>query len=279
MDTKKVWFITGASKGLGLSLVNQLLKAGQHVVATSRNIDDLIKVTDSDSENFLPLAVDLKNDKEVEKAIAQTVKKFNRIDVVINNAGYGIGGSIEELNDEETRASFDVNVFGTLNVIRNVMPYLRSQKSGHIINISSIAGFTGATGWAVYAASKSAVIGLSEVLAEDVKSFGIKVTVVAPGAFRTNFLKPDSLTLPQNTISEYEEVRNSHARYLKMDGEQIGDPEKAAAAMIAIVSLPEPPLHLLLGNDAYLRANAKIQSLEKEFKQWEAITNATSFTN
>ncbi|TPG38128.1 oxidoreductase [Flavobacterium pectinovorum] len=279
MDTKKVWFITGASKGLGLSLVNQLLKAGQYVVATSRNIDDLIKVTNSDSENFLPLAVDLKNDKEVEKAISQAVKKFNRIDVVINNAGYGIGGSIEELNDEETRASFDVNVFGTLNVIRNVMPYLRAQKSGHIINISSIAGFTGATGWAVYSASKAAVIGLSEVLAEDVKSFGIKVTVVAPGAFRTNFLKPDSLTLPQNTISEYEEVRNSHARYLKMDGEQIGDPEKAAAAMIAIVAMPEPPLHLLLGNDAYQRANAKIQSLEKEFKQWETITNATSFTN
>jgi NAD(P)-dependent dehydrogenase (short-subunit alcohol dehydrogenase family) len=279
MDTKKVWFITGASKGLGLSLVNQLLKAGQYVVATSRNIDDLIKVTNSDSENFLPLAVDLKDDKDVEKAISQAVKKFNRIDVVINNAGYGIGGSIEELNDDETRASFDVNVFGTLNVIRNVMPYLRLQKSGHIINISSIAGFTGATGWAVYSASKAAVIGLSEVLAEDVKSFGIKVTVVAPGAFRTNFLKPDSLTLPQNTISEYEEVRNSHARYLKMDGEQIGDPEKAASAMIAIVALPEPPLHLLLGNDAYQRANAKIQSLEKEFKQWEMITNSTSFTN
>lgn len=279
MDTKKVWFITGASKGLGLSLVNQLLKAGQYVVATSRNIDDLIKVTNSDSENFLPLAVDLKDDKDVEKAISQAVKKFNRIDVVINNAGYGIGGSIEELNDEETRASFDVNVFGTLNVIRKVMPYLRLQKSGHIINISSIAGFTGATGWAVYSASKAAVIGLSEVLAEDVKSFGIKVTVVAPGAFRTNFLKPDSLTLPQNTISEYEEVRNSHARYLKMDGEQIGDPEKAASAMIAIVALPEPPLHLLLGNDAYQRANAKIQSLEKEFKQWETITNSTSFTN
>ncbi|PIF33228.1 short-subunit dehydrogenase [Flavobacterium sp. 9] len=279
MDTKKVWFITGASKGLGLSLVNQLLKAGQYVVATSRNIDDLIKVTNSDSENFLPLAVDLKDDKDVEKAISQAVKKFNRIDVVINNAGYGIGGSIEELNDDETRASFDVNIFGTLNVIRNVMPYLRLQKSGHIINISSIAGFTGATGWAVYSASKAAVIGLSEVLAEDVKSFGIKVTVVAPGAFRTNFLKPDSLTLPQNTISEYEEVRNSHARYLKMDGEQIGDPEKAASAMIAIVALPEPPLHLLLGNDAYQRANAKIQYLEKEFKQWETITNSTSFTN
>lgn len=279
MDTKKVWFITGASKGLGLSLVNQLLKAGQYVVATSRNIDDLIKVTNTDSENFLPLAVDLKDDKDVEKAVLQAVNKFNRIDVVINNAGYGIGGSIEELNDDETRASFDVNVFGTLNVIRKVMPYLRLQKSGHIINISSIAGIAGAAGWAVYAASKSAVIGLSEVLAEDVKSFGIKVTVVAPGAFRTNFLKPDSLTLPQNTISDYEEVRNSHARYLKMDGEQIGDPEKAAATMIAIVAMPDPPLHLLLGNDAYQRATAKIQSLEKEFEQWKSITNSTSFTN
>ncbi|WP_231491738.1 SDR family NAD(P)-dependent oxidoreductase [Pedobacter sp. Leaf170] len=277
MGIKKVWFITGASKGLGLSLVNQLLKAGQYVAATSRNINDLITAVNSNSEKFLPLAVNLGNELNVEQAINSTVAQFGKIDIVINNAGYGIGGSIEELTDEETRNSFDVNVFGTLNVIRKSLPYLRGQRSGHIINISSIAGINGATGWAIYSATKAAVIALSEVLAEDVKSFGIKVTVVAPGAFRTSFLTTESLVLAKNPIEEYEDVRAVHARYLKMDGAQIGDPEKAAAAMISLASMPNPPIHLLLGNDALQRATAKTDALTKEFKDWKAITISTDF--
>lgn len=276
---KKVWFITGASKGLGLSLVNQLLKAGQSVAATSRNIDELKKAVNADTGKFLPLAVNLADEKSVEDAIKTTIAKFERIDVVINNAGYGIGGSIEELSDAETRNSFDVNVFGTLNVIRKASPYLRAQRSGHIINIASIAGIAGASGWAVYAAAKSAVIALSEVLAEDLKEFGVKVTVVAPGAFRTSFLTPDSLTLAANPIAEYEEVRAIHNKYLKMDGQQIGDPEKAAAAMISLASMPNPPVHLLLGNDAFQRANSKLEALTKEFKDWKAITISTDFDN
>ncbi|WP_370629784.1 SDR family NAD(P)-dependent oxidoreductase [Pedobacter sp. MR2016-19] len=276
---KKVWFITGASKGLGLSLVNQLLKAGQSVAATSRNIDELKKAVNADTGKFLPLAVNLADEQSVEDAIKATIAKFERIDVVINNAGYGIGGSIEELSDSETRNSFDVNVFGTLNVIRKASPYLRAQRSGHIINIASIAGIAGATGWAVYAAAKSAVIALSEVSAEDLKEFGIKVTVVAPGAFRTSFLTADSLVLAANPIAEYEEVRAIHSKYLKMDGQQVGDPEKAAAAMISLTSMPNPPVHLLLGNDAFQRANTKIEALTKEFKDWKAITISTDFDN
>ncbi|ARS39945.1 short-chain dehydrogenase/reductase [Sphingobacteriaceae bacterium GW460-11-11-14-LB5] len=277
MGKKKVWFITGASKGLGLSLVHQLLNAGQYVAATSRNIGELKKAVNNDGGKFLPLAVNLANEQSVEDAIKATIAKFERIDVVINNAGYGIGGSIEELSDAETRNSFDVNVFGTLNVIRKASPYLRAQRAGHIINIASIAGIAGATGWAVYAAAKSAVIALSEVSAEDLKEFGIKVTVVAPGAFRTSFLTADSLILAANPIAAYEEVRAIHSKYLKMDGQQIGDPEKAAAAMISLASMPNPPLHLLLGNDAFQRANTKIESLQKEFKDWKAITISTDF--
>ncbi|NII82992.1 MULTISPECIES: SDR family NAD(P)-dependent oxidoreductase [unclassified Pedobacter] len=277
MGKKKVWFITGASKGLGLSLVHQLLNAGQYVAATSRNINELKKAVNNDSVKFLPLAVNLADEQSVEDAIKTTITKFERIDVVINNAGYGIGGSIEELSDVETRNSFDVNVFGTLNVIRKASPYLRAQRAGHIINIASIAGIAGATGWAVYAAAKSAVIALSEVSAEDLKEFGIKVTVVAPGAFRTSFLTPDSLILAANPIAEYEEVRAIHSKYLKMDGQQIGDPEKAAAAMISLASMPNPPLHLLLGNDAFQRANNKLESLQKEFRDWKAITISTDF--
>ncbi|WP_406827014.1 SDR family NAD(P)-dependent oxidoreductase [Pedobacter sp. KACC 23697] len=276
---KKVWFITGASKGLGLSLVHQLLQAGQSVAATSRNIGELKKAVNNDTEKFLPLSVNLADEKSVEEAIQATIAKFERIDIVINNAGYGIGGSIEELNDAETRNSFDVNVFGTINVIRKASPYLRAQRSGHIINIASIAGIAGATGWAIYSAAKSAVIALSEVSAEDLKEFGVKVTVVAPGAFRTSFLTPDSLILAANPIAEYEEVRTIHRKYLKMDGQQIGDPEKAAAAMISLASMPNPPVHLLLGNDAFQRANTRLAALQKEFNDWKAITISTDFDN
>jgi len=279
MGMKKVWFITGASKGLGLSLVHQLLKAGQSVAATSRNINELKKAVNNNTEKFLPLAVNLADEKSVEDAIQATIAKFERVDVVINNAGYGIGGSIEELTDAETRNSFDVNVFGTINVIRAVSPYLRAQQAGHIINIASIAGIAGATGWAVYSAAKAAVIALSEVSADDLKEFGVKVTVVAPGAFRTSFLTPDSLILATNPIAEYEEVRAIHQKYLKMDGQQIGDPEKAAAAMISLASMPNPPVHLLLGNDAFQRANSKIDALTKEFNDWKAITISTDFDN
>nr|WP_145854818.1 SDR family NAD(P)-dependent oxidoreductase [Pedobacter suwonensis] len=279
MGMKKVWFITGASKGLGLSLVHQLLKAGQSVAATSRNINELKKAVNNNTEKFFPLAVNLADEKSVEDAIQATIAKFERVDVVINNAGYGIGGSIEELTDAETRNSFDVNVFGTINVIRAVSPYLRAQRAGHIINIASIAGIAGATGWAIYSAAKAAVIALSEVSADDLKEFGVKVTVVAPGAFRTSFLTPDSLILATNPIAEYEEVRAIHQKYLKMDGQQIGDPEKAAAAMISLASMPNPPVHLLLGKDAFQRANSKIDALTKEFNDWKAITISTDFDN
>ena len=275
MGYKKVWLVTGASKGLGLSLVNQLLKAGQYVAATSRNINELTSAVNSNSEKFLPLTVNLSSEQSVEQAINATITQFGRIDVIINNAGYGIGGSIEELTEKETRNNFDVNVFGTLNVIRKAIPHLRAQQSGHIINISSIAGINGATGWAIYSATKAAVIAFSEVLAEDVKAFGIKVTVVAPGAFRTNFLTPESLMLPKNPIGDYEEVREAHARYLKMDGAQIGDPEKAAAAMISLVSMPNPPIHLLLGNDALTRATGKLAAFTSEIQTWKAITIST----
>ncbi|MEO6631009.1 MAG: oxidoreductase [Mucilaginibacter sp.] len=276
-ENKKVWFITGASKGFGLSLVKQLLAAGEKVAATTRYVASLVKATGETSENFLPLHVNLSDEKSVEEAIQTTINTFGHIDVVINNAGYGIGGSIEELTDEEARESFDINVFGTLNVIRAVMPSMREQRSGHIINISSIAGITAGTGWALYAATKFAVVGLSEVLAEDVKEFGIKVTVVAPGAFRTNFLAADSLVMTKSPIEAYSDVRNSHARYLQMDGQQIGDPEKAAAAMIKIADDDNPPLHLLLGEDAYNRAMAKLLVLDKEFRLNEELSKSMAY--
>jgi NAD(P)-dependent dehydrogenase (short-subunit alcohol dehydrogenase family) len=231
------------------------------------------------SAAFLPLQVDLGSDSSVQAAIAQTVSTFGRLDVVVNNAGYGIGGSIEELSDAETRQAFDVNVFGTLNVCRQALPHLRQQGAGHIINISSIAALAGATGWAVYSATKAAVSAFTEILAQDVASFGIKATVVEPGGFRTNFLTAESLALPQQPIAAYEDVRASHARYLQLNGSQGGDPEKAAAALIQLAAEANPPLHLLLGQDAYNRATSKLEALGQNFQDWRELTLSTGFTN
>lgn len=279
MENKiKTWFITGASKGLGLSLVKQLLAAGQNVAATSRHLAELVIAVGSTADNFLPIEVDLANEDSVGCAMHQTKKAFGRIDVVINNAGYGIGGSIEELTDQESRNSFDVNVFGTLNVIRMVMPYMRYQQSGHIINISSIAGFAPGIGWSVYAATKFAVEGLSAVLAEDVREFGVNVTVVAPGAFRTSFLTQDSLTIAKNRIEDYKVVGQSLDRYLGYHGQQAGDPEKAATAIINVAYDESPPLHLLLGADAYDRAMAQLEKLEKEFRFNEELSRSMAYS-
>lgn len=276
METK-IWFVTGASKGLGLSLVKQLLAAGQKVAATSRTKDELIKAVGITSENFLPLQVDLAEDDIVKKAIAKTLVTFGRIDVLINNAGYGIGGSLEELTDTEVRSAFDVNVFGTINTIRHTLPIMRKQRSGHIINIASIAGIGAVAGWAAYGAAKAAVIALTEVLAEDVKEFGITATAVAPGAFRTSFLTEESLVLAKNPIEEYSVIRESHKKYDAMNGNQAGDPEKAAAIMIQTAYNENPPVLLLLGSDAYRRANKKLDSLKDQYDALEGITKSTDY--
>lgn len=277
METQKVWYITGASKGLGLALVKKLLVAGHKVAATSRNLQQLIDAVNIKSEYFLPLEVDLTSDDSVAASLEKTIESFGEIDVILNNAGYGIGGSIEELTDAETRASFDVNVFGTLNVIRNVMPYLRAQQSGHIINISSIAGFAAGTGWSIYAATKFAVVGLSEVLAEDVKEFGVKVTVVMPGAFRTEFLTADSLVYAANATGVYKAITASHERYGSMNGTQAGDPDKAAAVFIELSEMENPPLRLFMGTDAKERATKKIETVAEEVKSLAELSAATDY--
>ena len=274
-NNKKVWFITGASKGFGLSIVKQLLCAGHFVAATSRNKKALIKAVNRKESNFLPLQVDLANESSIALALQHTYEEFGRIDVVINNAGYGIGGTIEELTDQETRQAFDVNVFATLNVIRNVMPYLRKQRSGHIINVSSSGGFAPGMGWAIYCAAKAAVITMTEVLAEDVKSLGVKVTLVAPGSFRTNFLNGESIAVAENPIDDYKEITEARKLYLKRDGQQPGDPEKAAAAIIKLAGEENPPLHLLLGGDAYNRVLTRLDTLHNEIRLMGEVTCST----
>lgn len=273
-NASKVWYVTGASKGLGLSLVNQLLIHGYRVAATSRDAANLQTAVNL-SENFLPLSVDLTNEESVQKSIADTIERFGRIDVVMNNAGYGIGGSLEELTNSEIQEAFNVNVFGTINVTRAALPQLRKQQSGHLINISSIAGFDGGTGWAAYSAAKAAVIALTEVTALDVKEFGIHATVVMPGGFRTNFLKPDSVILSKNKMPEYTAVRSYHERLLSIDGKQTGDPDKAADIFIDLAENPNPPVRLFLGSDAVKRAWEKTETVIENIKEWK-ITSKSS---
>ncbi|RQO76594.1 short-chain dehydrogenase/reductase [Pedobacter sp. KBW01] len=278
MDNQKVWFVTGASKGLGLTLVKKLLGNGYHVAATSRNLSDLSKAV-GEHENFLPLAVDLINEGSVEAAISQTISKFGRVDVVVNNAGYGMLGALEELSDKESRENFDINVFGSLNVIRKVLPQMRKQQSGHIFNISSIGGFSGNfPGFGIYCATKFAVAGFTESLAAEVKSQGIKATVVEPGYFRTEFLNASSLAVPANPIDAYKEVRDSQAMHQNdINNQQPGDPAKAAEVMIEAAKSENPPLHLFLGPDAYQVAEAKITDVQRDMANWKYLATATNF--
>lgn len=263
MTTTKTWLVTGASRGLGLALVKQLLSAGYKVAATTRNRAHLIDELGPERANFFPVEMDLKNEKSVQAAVSATLSHFGALDVVVNNAGFGQTGTLEELSDNEARRNFDVNVFGMLNVIRAVMPHLRARHAGHIINISSMAGIQGdIPGWGVYCAAKFAVAGMTEALAAEVRDFGINVSLVYPGHMRTGFLADGSVMLPSNPLSAYTRVRESEEMMKRhMDGLQMGDPEKAAALLIKISHADTPPLHVFMGEDVYQAAQQKIDTL------------------
>lgn len=233
---KKVWYITGASKGLGLALVRKLLLRGCRVAASSRLLPALLEAANPDIDNFLPLNVDLSDEGSVAASLRTTWETFGHIDVVVNNAGY------------------DSGVAAPLAVIQKAMPYLRSQGYGHILNIAPIAGFAGASEWPANAAGKNALIALSEVLARHNRSLGICITAVAPDAFRTH---------NNNT-------RTASAPYVSIDGKQIGDPGKAAEALISLASMPEPPTLLFLGSDAYRKASAKMAELSEQIDRYKA---------
>ncbi|WEK37202.1 MAG: SDR family oxidoreductase [Candidatus Pseudobacter hemicellulosilyticus] len=275
---QQVWYVTGASRGLGLSLVRNLLAQGYRVAATTRNLDSLKAAVDNETDQFLPLVVNLSDEKSVADSIAATVEHFGAIDVLVNNAGYGLIGSLEELSDEEVRQNFEVNVFGSLNVIRHALPYMRRQQSGHIFNIASIGGFSGLyPGFGVYCATKFAVHGFSESLAEEVRPLGIKVTIVSPGYFRTSFLDAStSLGTPRQEIADYKLVREVQQQHQQgINYNQPGDPEKAAIAMIAIAQKGAPVLHLFLGQDAYDTAAAKIRLVQEELEAVRPLATAT----
>jgi short-subunit dehydrogenase len=278
MNTSKVWYVTGASQGLGLILVKKLLENGYRVAATSRDAHTLSQAVGLiDKDRFLPLAVDLNNLDCIDESIQQTLATFGQIDVVVNNAGYGMAGTVEEISEQDIKNIFNVNVFATIDVVKSVLPVMRSQRSGYIINIGSVAGFVGAPGWSVYSATKAAIAAFSEVIALDVKEFGIKVTVAEPSGFRTGFLTKESLALISSKIEGYEAVKNMQDHYLSANGQQPGDPDLAAEIFIELAESPEPPMHLFLGNDAYIRASKKLTDMSAELEQWKSMTIGADF--
>jgi len=278
MNNSKVWYITGSSQGLGLTLVKKLLENDYRVAATSRNTQALKKAVGViDTGSFLPLAVDLNNVDSIDDSIQQTLAAFGHIDVVVNNAGYGMAGTVEEVTKEDVRNIFDVNVMATIDVVKSVLPVMRKQRSGYIINIGSVAGFAGAPGWSVYSATKAAVAAFTEVLALDLKEFGIRVTVVEPSGFRTGFLTKNSLSYTESRIDGYQAVKDTQKRYLAGDGKQPGDPEKASAIFIKLAESEQPPLHLYLGEDAYNRASGKLAAMTSELQEWKATTISADY--
>jgi NAD(P)-dependent dehydrogenase (short-subunit alcohol dehydrogenase family) len=270
------WFVTGTSRGLGLELTRQLLSRGHNVAATSRCAERLAAALgDVDRTRLLPIELDLTDERAVAAAVAATVERFGGIDVVVNNAGYGFLGAVEETSDAEVRRMFEVQVFGVWNVLRAVLAPMRSARRGHIVNVSSILGLTAFPGWGLYCAGKFALEGLSESLASEVAEFGIKVSLVEPGYTRTDFLRPVSLGLPAATVDGYGAIRDMTAAHLAMPGTQLGDRAKVAAAIIAVASNSTSPMHQVLGSDSYGLAQARVESLRSDVEAGRELALTT----
>ncbi|WP_020423831.1 MULTISPECIES: SDR family oxidoreductase [Cupriavidus] len=278
-QNEKTWFVTGASKGIGLSLVRKLLDGGANVVATSRTLASLVDLIGPASDTFLPVQVDLVDERSVQASIAQAISRFGRIDAVVNNAGYGLQGTLEGISDEELRRNFEVNVFAPAHVLRHVLPHMRRQRGGHVFNVGSIAGFQGGyAGWGIYAATKFALAGLTEALAAEVAEFGIKATLVYPGPVRTEFLSSGSLVIAQHNIREYTAAQALLDVHLdEMAGKQAGDPDKLASMIVQAAGASEPPLHLFAGKIANGLALQKLAAVERDLAAWREISDATDY--
>ena len=272
----KVWLITGASQGLGLTMVKYLLGKNQTVIITTRD-KKRFDHTLVENPNLEVYELDLTDEESVKNTIADVIVKYARIDVLINNAGYGFVGAIEETSAKEAERAIAVNVHATLRMTRLVLPHMRKRKSGHIINLSSIAGLIGSPGWGIYNASKFAIEGLTQALYHEVINLGIKVTMIEPGAIRTNFLA-GSLKSSEVIIDDYADTAGKRRTTLAgNNGKQPNDPEKVVAAIYDIAQMDSPPMRLILGKDAYDRASQNLEQLKSDFEAMKEITFSTGF--
>ncbi|GGH26627.1 short-chain dehydrogenase/reductase [Dyadobacter endophyticus] len=276
MKTQKTWFITGASRGFGLEITKAVLAAGDKVVATVRGKVAEFEAGFNGNPDLLVVTMDVTNEQQVSGAVSAAIAEFGRIDVLVNNAGYGLLAGVEEASNEEVRQNYEVNVFGTLNVIRAVLPSMRARRSGHIINISSVGGLGAYIGWGLYGSTKFAVEGITEALAMEVAPLGIQATVVAPGFFRTNFLDESSLFSSAQIIPDYAETVGVMRDFAaKVSYKQPGDPAKLAQAFITLANAKNPPVHLPLGNDTLDRFRSKTAAFEKDIENWYDVITGT----
>lgn len=270
----KTWFITGASRGFGLLIAKVALARGDNVIATARQPQSVIAALDN-HPSLLALPLDVTDEAAAASAVQQAMARFGRIDILVNNAGYGLLGAVEEATAGEVRRIYETNVFGLLNVTRAVLPAMRGQGSGHVINISSIGGYQAYQGWGVYGSTKFAVEGITEALAQELQPLGIHATVVEPGFFRTDFLDASSLSTSAE-IPDYAETVGAMRRFAAdANHQQPGDPMKLACAMLMLADAPQPPLRLALGSDTVARLRSKNASVERELGEWMHVSLST----
>ena len=268
---QKTWLITGASRGFGRIWAEAALMRGDKVAATARDVADVADLTDRFGDAVLPLALDVTDAEQVRQVVAQAYVHFGRLDVVLNNAGYSLVATIEEANEADVRALFETNYFGTIRVIQAALPLLRQQGSGHILGVSSGLGLVAMPLIGYYCTSKWAVEALHESLAQEVKSFGIKVTLIEPGAYATEFASPSSLKRAEG-LDVYNSLREQISSHLS--GEKRGDPQATAEAILQIVDAPEPPLRFILGNQNLPQVRAAYADRLATWEAWEEVSNA-----
>lgn len=277
MSNSRVWLITGSSTGFGRILAETVLNEGDRVIATARKPGQLAELVEQYSESVKAIALDVTQPEQIQTALDQAMATFGRIDVLVNNAGYGLIGAFEEVSETQIRRNFETNLFGAINMMRAILPIMRQQGGGHIVNMSAIAGFTNELGFSIYGGTKFALEGISEALRGEVMPFGIKVTIVEPGPFRTDFIGR-SLDRVANPMPEYEPTVGQFLNFLStIEGKQPGDPQKAAHAIIYLVQSEQPPLRLVLGKYAYAKFHEKIESLTQELETWAEVGKNTDF--
>jgi NAD(P)-dependent dehydrogenase (short-subunit alcohol dehydrogenase family) len=276
-DKKAVWFITGCSTGFGRALATELLENGYRVAVTARDASKVQELVEINNENALAIALDVTNEAQVKDAVAKAEEHFGRIDVLVNNAGFGYFGSVEESEETEVRSMFEANFWGLSNMTRAVLPTLRAQRSGAIVNISSIGGFNGNPSVSYYNATKFAVNGFSEALSKEVKPLGINVIIVGPSGFRTDWAGRSANDAP-STIADYKETSDKFKDMIRgYSGNQPGDPVRAAKAIIKAVEAENPPLYLFLGKAALKGAREKLEFLKTEIETWAETTEGADF--
>jgi NAD(P)-dependent dehydrogenase (short-subunit alcohol dehydrogenase family) len=269
----KTWFITGASRGFGALITEAVLASGDAVVGTARDPSSI-----AEHPRLLRLPLDVTNEEQAHEVAAKGLEKFGTIDVLVNNAGYGLLGAVEEANALEVERVFATNVFGLLNVTRAVLPHMRKRRSGHIINMSSVGGYASYPGWGVYCATKFAVEGISEALSIELAPLGIHATVVEPGFFRTDFLSAQSLSSTAVRIDDYADTVGKMRTFAAaVNRQQPGDPQRLAQVIVQLAAAPKPPIRLALGSDTVARIEEKHRDVERELDLWRSVSLSTDF--